>query len=236
MKSAFPGFDPRTIRFLRALKRNNRRPWFEAHRDNYEAWIRTPAKAWVEALREPMARINPNLAVGPRSVGRIYRDTRFSPDKTPYKTYVSFSFDDRRFGKEFTPGCYMGFDPTGIAYGTGIYSFNTIQRELFRARITEGPLAERFTHVVSGLKKGKRFEPRGLALKNIPKGYDPEHPNAEFLKYNGFYVVHEEDLPAAFYSPRILKHAMGILAQTRPLQDWMADFVRSLPPEISGRK
>ena len=87
-----PYFTPATFRFLRALKRNNRRDWFHAHRDEYEAEVKTPCLRLITDIAGPLTAISPQLVASPRAVGgslfRIHRDTRFSSDKSPYKTHV----------------------------------------------------------------------------------------------------------------------------------------------------
>ncbi|HEX3092131.1 MAG TPA: DUF2461 family protein, partial [Candidatus Angelobacter sp.] len=93
MTSNFPGFSPDAIKFLRALKRNNRRDWFQPRKEKYEALIKTPMLEFVTALNEEFTRFAPAYVTPPeKAVYRIYRDTRFSPDKTPYKTHIAAIF------------------------------------------------------------------------------------------------------------------------------------------------
>ena len=92
-KSAFPGFSPNALSFLRALKRNNRREWFQPRKEKYEALIKAPMLEMVACLNEELARFAPAYVTPPeKAVYRIYRDTRFSPDKTPYKTHIAAIF------------------------------------------------------------------------------------------------------------------------------------------------
>src|SRR5882672_3168342 len=90
MTKKFPGFSPDALSFLRALKRNNRREWFQPRKEKYEALIKVPMLEMVAALNEELARFAPDYVTPPeKAVYRIYRDTRFSPDKTPYKTHIA---------------------------------------------------------------------------------------------------------------------------------------------------
>jgi uncharacterized protein (TIGR02453 family) len=225
----FPGFPKETISFLRALKRNNRREWFEKRRPHYEEVIVAPSKAFAEAMRAPLHKLNPNLRVGPKSIGRIYRDTRFSSDKKPYKTYLSFNFRDQRGDKDFTPSFYMGLDHTGIVYGGGIFGFSTLQRDYFRNRVLDDVAGDRLAEIVKKLRRDKRFSVKGSELKKMPKGFDLVHPNAEFLLHNGLYVSHEEDLPKAFNTGKFVAHATQFFSEIQPLMAWLGEFSRSVP-------
>lgn len=223
--SEFRGFSPKAVSFLRALKRNNERTWFEKHRAEYEEYLLHPSRAFIESLREPLHRMSPHLQVGPKSMYRIYRDTRFSEDKTPYKTWVGYHFQDTRGGdKVNAPFFYLGWDPSGIAYGSGVWQFTPQQREIFRTRVTEGHSADRFTQIVAKLKRGKRFEVRGASLKRMPKGYDPDHINAPFLLHSGAYTSYEEDFPRDFYTPRFTARAVKLFQEALPFLQWMDEL------------
>src|SRR6266852_5286311 len=93
MKSRFPGFTPDALTFLRALKRNNRRDWFQPRKEKYESLIKALMLELVNALNGEFASFAPDYVTPPeKAVYRIYRDTRFSPNKTPYKTYIAAIF------------------------------------------------------------------------------------------------------------------------------------------------
>ena len=101
-------FPAETLRFLRALKRNNRREWFNAHRDDYEAYVRQPMTAIVERLAVDLRAFAPELVASPKvSMYRIYRDTRFSDNKTPYKTHVAAVFPTRGLPKHEGAGALL---------------------------------------------------------------------------------------------------------------------------------
>lgn len=224
----FQGFEPHGIRFLKQLKKNNDRDWFNARKEIYLNHLVAPSKAFLQELSKSFAKHFPTLEVTSRSMGRIYRDTRFSDDKSPYHPWISFTIRDRRSPKEFTPRFYLGFDPTGLAFGAGIYSFSTAQRDTFRTLITEEPTAKSFREAVKKMKKAG-FEPRGKALKKIPLGFDPNHANAEFLLYNGLYMSLEEDLPKEFYTKDFVNYFTKKMKSATPLLNWMADFSKRSP-------
>lgn len=214
------------VKFLRALKRNNKREWFHSHQQEYELSIKRPARAWLEEFRPLILKSFAQLEVSPRSIYRINRDTRFTDDKTPYKTWIGFLFRDRRFAKEIAPALYLGMDPTGIAMGAGIWRFDPLQRAVFRERVTCEPGASEFAQAVRALGR-PGFEVMGRELKKIPKGYDPEHPNADFLLHNGLYASKELDFPKAFGTPRFATEIARLFEPCRGIMEWMARQLRS---------
>ncbi|MEN9723570.1 MAG: hypothetical protein RJB38_1556 [Pseudomonadota bacterium] len=213
------------IRFLRALKRNNRKEWFDAHRQEYEQALKLPARQWVSELRPLLIQLSPHLEISPRSIYRINRDTRFSDDKTPYKTWVGFLFWDRRFQKEQAPGYYVGIDPTGIALGAGVYRFESLQRAVFRERLVEEFSGQAFALAMKPLKRA-RFELRGRELKKIPQGYDPKHPLADYLRHNGFYASKEFDFPSSFGTSKFARDLVRFLEPCAPLMAWLGEHLR----------
>jgi uncharacterized protein (TIGR02453 family) len=133
-----PYFTPATFRFLRALKRNNRRDWFHAHKAQYEEHVKAPALRLITDIADPLRTISPQLVASPRAVGgslfRIHRDTRFSSDKKPYKTHVGLSFyhaatkatargslGTAALGRLDAPVLYLHLEPGACFTGGGIW-------------------------------------------------------------------------------------------------------------------
>ena len=121
MPSAAPRFTADTLKFLRALKRNNRREWFNAHRDDYEVHVRQPMTVIVERLAHDFRGFAPELVASPKvSIYRIYRDTRFSDNKTPYKTHAAAVFPTRGLPKHEGAGVYFQISPDEVWIGGGM--------------------------------------------------------------------------------------------------------------------
>jgi uncharacterized protein (TIGR02453 family) len=117
-------FTPELFRFLVRLKRNNNRDWFLAHKDEYEACLREPALRFITDFAAPLYEITPHLVADPRpsrgSMFRIYRDTRFSADKRPYKTHIAMRFSHK--GKDVhSPGFYLHLEPSGCFAASGLW-------------------------------------------------------------------------------------------------------------------
>jgi uncharacterized protein (TIGR02453 family) len=117
-------FTPELFRFLARLKRNNNRDWFHAHKDEYEAWVRQPALRFITDFAGRLYEITPHLVADPRpsrgSLFRVYRDTRFSADKRPYKTHLAMRFSHR--GKDVhSPGFYLHIEAGGCFAAAGLW-------------------------------------------------------------------------------------------------------------------
>src|SRR5262245_55284310 len=119
-------FGPEFFRFLKDLRTNNRREWFNANKDRYEDELKRPLIAFIAAFGGPLKKVAPSYTSDPRPVGgsmfRIYRDTRFSKDKTPYKTHASAHFQHVKAGKDVhAPGFYLHLEPGTVYMGAGLW-------------------------------------------------------------------------------------------------------------------
>jgi uncharacterized protein (TIGR02453 family) len=199
MSPAAPRFSHDTLKFLRALTRHNDRVWFNEHKDEYEAHIRTPMLALIERLAVDFPRIAPNLIASPRSMYRIYRDTRFSPDKTPYKTHVSAAFSHQTLAKNESAGLYFHLGPDQLWIGGGLYGPQTAQLRPIREHIVAN--LRSFRRVVTSPAFRRIGGIRGSMLQRVPRGFPPDHEAAEYLKLKQ-YLAGEELDPQLALSPR----------------------------------
>jgi len=116
-----PRFTDDTLKFLRALKRHNEREWFKARKDRYESDVKAPMVNVIERLATDFDRVAPELVATPKvSMYRIYRDTRFSHDKSPYKTHVAAVFPNLALTKHGGAGLYFHVDPDHVLVGAGL--------------------------------------------------------------------------------------------------------------------
>jgi uncharacterized protein (TIGR02453 family) len=230
-----PYFTPATFRFLRALKRNNRRDWFHAHKDAYEAHVRTPCLRLITDLGEPLRAISPVLVANPRSVGgslfRIHRDTRFSNDKSPYKTYAGMSFyhlatratargsgGTAAMGRLDAPVLYLHLAPGDSFTGGGIWHPQPETLKRIRDFLLDNP---RTWKAVSRDKAFRRvFELTGDALSRPPRGYDPAHELIEDLKRKDF-VTGAPLTDAELMQPDLLKVLVRRFRLMRPFIEYL---------------
>lgn len=188
MKSAFPGFSPDALTFLRNLKRNNRREWFQPRKEQYETLIKIPMLELVGQLNTAFSSFAPSYVTDPqKSVFRIYRDTRFSHDKTPYKTHIAAIFP-RNSAERMRGACfYFHFtDKELLAFG-GVYHPEPDELVAYRAL-----LGDHHTELEEILadKKLRRTLGRlqGEQMSRTPKGYTPDHPAESLLRHRQWYL------------------------------------------------
>ena len=211
------------FRFLGELRRHNNREWFNTNKDRYLAEVRDPTLAFIAAIAPRLRTISPSIVADPRptrgSLLRIYRDTRFSRDKTPYKTNAGLWFAVRAAKDAEAPGYYLHLEPGEVFMGAGLWRPSGDALRAIREAIVKDP---------RGWKRARRF---GLShgeatLRRPPRGFDPEHPLIADLKRlsltGGARFTEKQacaaDFPARFVSAcrgqaplvRFLARAMGL--------------------------
>jgi uncharacterized protein (TIGR02453 family) len=217
-----PRFTRDTLSFLRALKRNNDREWFRAHRAEYDRAVREPMIAVIEHLARDFRTIAPHLVASPKaSLYRIYRDTRFSDDKTPLKTHAAAVFPWRGLPKHEGAGLYFEIAPRWVWVGGGMYAPPPPQLLQVRQHIANTwPKIKRIASTrtfVGGVESLA-----GERLTRVPRGFATDHPAAEFLKYRQFIAGREFPAELAadnrFY-PTLLATFKAILPLVRFLNE-----------------
>ena len=175
---------PSLFDFLSDLKQNNNRDWFQANKDRYENDVKEPLLTFIAAFAERAPEISTSIMAMPRVSGgslfRIYRDVRFSKDKTPYKTGAGIHFRHKRGKDVHAPGYYLHLEPGEVFAGSGIWKPNTETVTRIRRKIAEHP--DQWLLIIKDKKFQKTFRLGGGSLKRPPKGFDPEHPLIDDLK------------------------------------------------------
>jgi uncharacterized protein (TIGR02453 family) len=182
-------FGPELFSFLADLREHNDREWFAANRDRYEDHLVEPALAFVDTFAPRLAKISPHFRADARPSGgslfRIYRDTRFSKDKTPYKTNVGIHFRHERAKDVHAPGFYFHIGPGEVFAGGGIWHPDTAAATRIREAIVADPDGWR-----RATRRGafaKRLELGGDSLKRVPSWADADHPFADDLRRKDFF-------------------------------------------------
>ena len=199
MSGSGTAFTENTLRFLRRLKRNNTRAWFNEHRDEYESHVREPMLAVIERLAVDFPRIAPDLVASPRSMYRVYRDTRFSPDKTPYKTQVAAAFSHQALPKNESAALYFHLAPDQLWIGGGLYAPQTAQLHRIREHIDAN--LDSFLALVKSSAIRRMGGVTGSELKRVPRGFSPDHKAADYLRLKQ-YLAGETLPPELALSPR----------------------------------
>ncbi len=221
----FEGLPKKGIDFLKKLKRNNNRPWFQSHKDEYEQHVKFPMQCLIATLGQKMSDIAPEIEFNPKkSIFRIYRDVRFGKNKAPYKTNIAASFNFRRKKSPTeTPGLYVGIEPGQIFVGGGLYMPAGDQLKAIRRSMVDDP--ERFLTVVETPRfKGQFGEIEGEKLQKAPLGFPKEHPMIEHLKHKQFFVgkVYDDD---ACLKPRFANVVASVFEDCMPLVRWLAKSI-----------
>jgi len=192
------------LRFLTDLRTHNAKPWFEENKERFETGLREPGVRLVADLEPLLKKISKHFVADPKphggSMSRIYRDTRFSKDKSPYKTALFFHFGHVRGTEDATPAFYFHVEPGASTIGGGIWHPATPLLENIRRAIVKSPAAWDKAKGKSGV--GAACAMGGETLKKVPRGYDPEDPHAEDLKRKDF-GVHQPAADALVTSPNL---------------------------------
>lgn len=177
-------FTPALFKYLRDLAAHNERDWFQANKDRYLAELRDPCLSFITDFGARLARISPHFRADPRPTGgslfRIYRDVRFSKDKSPYKTHVGLHFRHEAGRDAYTPGFYLHLEPGACFVGVGLWRPDNPTLRPIRDLMATDPA--RWRRAVGGKAFKDRFQVTGESLKRVPRGYDPDHPLVEVLK------------------------------------------------------
>src|SRR5215469_6589105 len=188
MTTKFPGFSPDALAFLRALKRNNRRDWFQPRKEKYETLIKAPMLELVNALNQEFARFAPDYVTPPeKAVYRIYRDTRFSPDKTPYKTHIAAIFPRRTAIKREGSVFYLHFTEKELLAFGGVYGPDREELLAYRSLLEQNYLEFETILAAKRLRRSVG-ELQGEQMSRVPKGFPCDHPAAGLLRHRQWYL------------------------------------------------
>ncbi len=188
MKSLFPGFPPEALRFLRQLKRHNNRDWFLQNKETYEQKVKQPMLQFVGEVGTLLQRLAPELNTDPkRAMFRIYRDTRFTPDKTPYKTQVAAHFLPRSPVRRSYAGLYFHVAPQEVLVAGGSYMPASAELRQIRGHVAVHGDRLRALLLDPQLK---RFYGglQGEQTSRPPRGYPADHPQLDLLRFKQYVV------------------------------------------------
>jgi uncharacterized protein (TIGR02453 family) len=206
-----PSFDPALFAFLRELRDHNDREWFKANKARYDADVKEPALAFVEDFELLLPQVSPHFK---GSTFRIYRDTRFAEDKTPYKTHTGIHFRHESAEGAHSLGFYLHLEPDNCFAGFGVWRPEREPLQAIRTAIACRP--EVWRTAIEG------HDLEGTALKRPPAGFAADHPQIEDIKRKDFVVMRrlDEDTVTA---PGFLHTYHGMCLQATPLMRFLCD-------------
>ncbi|MGK0204594.1 MAG: hypothetical protein ACI9S9_003679 [Planctomycetota bacterium] len=220
---AFQGFDRDFPAFLKALARNNDKKWFDVNKAQFRRAVQDPFLEMLTALAETMEKISPHIVVDPKrangAMQRIYRDTRFGKDKTPYHTHVAAILKHEQGKKQSAPGYYLRVDLTGVTVGCGIMQPESPALAKLRDAIVADPKAWQKA------RDNRKFcstygELAGESLKRAPRGYDAEHPCVDDLRRKDFVAFQVLPL-ASLHDKKFVSTLDKTYRAAVPLMQWL---------------
>jgi uncharacterized protein (TIGR02453 family) len=214
--SQFKGFSPETLKFLKSLEANNNKQWFEKHRTDYRQYVLEPSRRLVNDLSDFMLKIDPRIEITPsvnKTISRIYRDTRFSEDKSPYRSNFWIVFKRQKKGWS-TQVCAYFFEvfKDYYRYGMGFYDAAPAIMRKFREQIDENP--KEFKKVISFYKRQKTFSLEGETYKRIIDKSKPEEIQTWYQR-KSMYLVCNRKIDNTLFSRKLvnnLEHGFDMLA------------------------
>ncbi|MFN8061945.1 MAG: DUF2461 domain-containing protein [Vicinamibacterales bacterium] len=222
MPAPGPYFPADALVFLRALKRHNDRDWFRERKARYEASLRGPMIEVIEQLGRDFRTLAPEIVATPKaSLYRIYRDTRFSADKTPLKTHVAAHFPHHAFTRNEGAGLYLHVAPDEVLVAGGIYAPQPAELHRLREHIA------RHHRQLQSIVTSPRFRREvgalaGETLTRVPRGFAADHPAAELLKRKQF--IGWREFPAVLAtSATFYRTVLACFTATLPLVRFIND-------------
>jgi uncharacterized protein (TIGR02453 family) len=212
---------PELFAFMSELAENNERDWFQANRSRYEETVREPLRAFIRDLEGPLESISPHVVVDDRKSGgslfRVHRDTRFSKDKSPYKTWAAVQFRHEAGKDAHAPGFYLHLEPGNVFMGAGCWHPAREPLESIRDAIAENP--DRWFEIRDAVRAAG-FEFEGDSLKRPPRGYPADHPAIEELKRKDFIAVRYLSEDTTF-APSFVSAYADMCGEVEPLMRFL---------------
>ena len=185
--------EKKTIKFLKELGKNNNRDWFKANKTRYEEDVLDVALHFIQSMQEPLAKFAPHFTAVPTRMGgslmRVYRDTRFSKNKLPYKTNIGIQFRHERARDVHSPGYYVHIDPDEVFIGVGMWRPDSAALRQIRERIVARP--GEWSRAIGTPAFKRHFSLGGESLQRPPRGFDKDHPLIDDIKRKSFIAVRE---------------------------------------------
>jgi len=227
----FEGFLPQTFKFFRQLKAHDNKAWFEVHRGDYETYALQPLRDLVVDLGEFMLTIDPDFDITPainKTISRIYRDTRFSADKSLFKTAMWISFSRPSVEWVDNPGFFFEISGNFYRYGMGMYSASAKTMAKFRELIDED--ARKVSRLISFYSRQKVFEVGGERYKRILDETKPEKIQ-EWYQLRNMYLMSTRKIEKRLFSPKLVDEIKGDFKIAVPLYN----FLREAKNRVGGK-
>jgi uncharacterized protein (TIGR02453 family) len=202
----FEGWPEEALEFYEGLEADNSKAYWTEHKAVYEDKVLRPMTELVEELAAEF---------GEGKIFRPYRDVRFSPDKSPYKTHVAALIGTG----------YVQLSAAGLAAGDGMYTMSPVQLGRYRQAVLSEQAGPELEKVIAGIERqGVSVSARGT-LKTAPRGYPVDHPRIGLLRYKGIFAWRQWPVESWLETEAARDQVTGFLRTTRPLSSWLDTYV-----------
>jgi len=225
----FPGFPPGTARFLADLAMNNDREWFAANKARYQEDVVAPARAFITAVGSRLREFAPHVVADPRINGSLFRqnrDTRFSHDKTPFKTHLGMWLWEGELERMECSGFYLHVEPPNLMVAAGLYLFPKPLLHAWRESLANPRHGPALARAVAEVRAAGPYNVMGEHYKRVPPGYAAPPELADWLRYNGLYAGIELPMKGTLESAGFLDLAVEHFRNLAPLHRWLVDMTR----------
>lgn len=230
---SFVGFNPQALEFLDEIKQNNNKVWFENNRHRWEELILKPNKAYVEEMGEHLIALAPFIKALPKVSGslfRIYRDTRFSHDKTPIKTKIGILFWQGATHRMQSSSFYMHYTSSEVFLATGIRTFKPPLLKKYRVYIQNEKHAKALHDIL------QKYEKAGIKInephyKRLVQGFDEQSPYAYLSKYNALYTQMSYKPNKTFFSEKAIDKHFEFYEASLELFEWLYELTLYNPKD-----
>lgn len=228
----FNGFPAEGVQFLHDLVQHNEREWFNPRKDIYKKQIVAPAVAFVQAMGDRLQHLSSGIQYDTRtngsgSVMRIYRDTRFSKDKTPYKEYVGIVFWEGVGKKTENPAFYLGLSGSGAGIHVGMHGFPKPMLAAYRQAVVDDRLGEELVEAVTAVQSAG-YTVGGEHYKRVPRGFDADHPRANWLRYAALFASSENIPVNIVTSDSFMDVCFDHFEKMAPIQRWLVKVAQTV--------
>ena len=226
----FPGFPAEGLQFLRDIEANNNKEWFQANKPTYQAVLLAPAQDFVAALGSQLQALDPAIVIDTRSDGRgvlmrFYRDTRFSKDKSPYKTNIAGMFTDGAGNKTTRPAYSFHMGADSMELMAGMFKFSKQQLAAYREAVAGEQAGSELVEILRALGAAGNYHLSGEHYKRVPAGFEADHPRADLLRYAGLYAYPDPLEGDLLDSPQLVDAAMAHFTTMAPVYQWLSTYV-----------